>query len=75
MKKLSCVLLIIGAVIAPSLQQMLQEKCGVKLEDITKAISQSDSTSNFAPWVVTLGYSEGVKEPFEHLCSGTIIAG
>ena len=71
MKKLSCVLLILAAVITPSLQQ----KCGVKLEDITKAISQSDSTSNFAPWVVTLGYSEGVKEPFEHLCSGTIIAG
>ena len=49
--------------------------CGIKLDDITKAISPSDSPSKFAPWVVSIGFGEDVEEKYEPHCTGTIIGG
>ena len=75
--KNSCVpcFFVICIILAPSFQQKLVENCGIKLDDITKTISSSDTKSNFAPWVVSIGFGEDIKEVYEPLCTGTIIKG
>ena len=57
----------------PSDQKELN--CGIKLDDITKAISPSDSPSKFAPWVVSIGLGEDIEKEYEPHCTGTIIGG
>ena len=75
--KNSCVLnfFMICVILAPSFQQKLVENCGIKLDDITKTISSSDTKSNFAPWVVSIGFGEEIMDEYEPLCTGTIIKG
>ena len=75
--KNSCVsnFLILCGIIGPSVQQKLVEDCGIKLDDITKTISSSDTKSNFAPWVVSIGFGEEIMDEYEPHCTGTIIKG
>lgn len=70
-----CVLFLLSVIITPSFHQKLVKKCGIKLDDITKAISRTDSTSNFAPWVVSIGFGEDIEDKYQPLCTGTIITG
>ena len=78
MEKFSVSVFLIFFAIVPSFQQKLPQlvdNCGIKFDDITKTISLSDSGSNFAPWVVSIGFGENVEEAYELLCTGTIIKG
>ena len=70
----ACAILIICVFIPPR-EQKLVENCGIDFDDITKAISQSDTPTNFAPWVVSIGIGEDIKEIYQPLCTGTIIKG
>ena len=70
----ACAILIICVFIPPR-EQNLVENCGIDFDDITKAISQSDTPTNFAPWVVSIGIGEDIKQIYEPLCTGTIIKG
>ena len=56
-------------------QERLIDNCGVKIEDVTKTISQGDSASNYAPWVVSIGSGKDIKQEYLPLCTGTIITG
>ena len=56
-----------------TIQEKLVENCGVQLDEITKAISQI--SSNFAPWVVSVGSGKGIEQEYLSLCTGTILAG
>ena len=60
-------------VFLPSEQKEIQ--CGIKLDDITKAISPSNSPPKFAPWVVSIGFGENIEEEYDPHCTGTIIGG
>ena len=60
-------------VIVQSLQQELG--CGIMVNDITRTISQGDETSNFAPWVVAMGFGKTFSEEFDPHCTGTILKG
>ena len=70
----ACAILIICVFIPPR-EQKLVENCGIDFDDITKAISQSETPTNFAPWVVSIGIGEDIKEMYQPLCTGTIIKG
>ena len=56
------------------IQKKLIKNCGVKFDDITKA-KVHDDTSNYAPLAVSIGFGEDIKERYDHLCTGIIIAG
>ena len=63
------------SVFVTTFQERLIDNCGVKLEDVTKTVSQGDSPSNYAPWVVSIGSGKDIEEEYLPLCSGTIITG
>ena len=63
------------SVFVTTFQERLIDNCGVKLEDVTKTISQGDSASNYAPWVVSIGSGKDIKQEYLPLCTGTIITG
>ena len=69
-----CVFLL-SSVFVTTFQERLIDNCGVKLEDVTKTISQGDSASNYAPWVVSIGSGKDIKQEYLPLCTGTIITG
>ena len=69
-----CVFLL-SSVFVITFQEGLIDNCGVKLEDVTKTISQGDSASNYAPWVVSIGSGKDIKQEYLPLCTGTIITG
>ena len=68
-------LAVIFCAFIPPCEPKLVENCGIKFDDITKAISQSDTPTNFAPWVVSIGIGEDIKQIYQPLCTGTIIKG
>merc|ERR1719422_871439 len=61
------------SVFVTTFQERLVDNCGVKLEDVTQTVSQGDSASNYAPWVVSIGSGKGIEEEYLPLCTGTII--
>ena len=69
-----CVFLL-SFVFVTTFQERLIDNCGVKLEDVTKTISQGDAASNYAPWVVSIGSGKDIKQEYLPLCTGTIITG
>ena len=71
-KNIYCVFLFFSTFVT-TIQQKLVENCGVQLDSITKAISQT--SSNFAPWVVSVGSGEGIEQEYLALCTGTILSG
>ena len=73
-KYIYCVFLFFSAFLT-TFQERLVDNCGVKLEDVTKTISQGDSASNYAPWVVSIGSGKDIKQEYLPLCTGTIITG
>ena len=75
MRKIHLAVILIFCVFIPPREPKLVENCGIKFDDITKAISQSDTPTNFAPWVVSIGIGEDIKEIYQPLCTGTIIKG
>ena len=75
MKILDLAVILIFCAFIPPCEPKLVENCGINFDDITKAISQSDTPTNFAPWVVSIGIGEDIKQIYEPLCTGTIIKG
>ena len=63
------------SIFVTTFQERLVDNCGVKLEDVTQTVSQGDSASNYAPWVVSIGSGKGIEEEYLPLCTGTIITG
>ena len=75
MRKIQFAVILLFCAFIPPCEPKLVDNCGIKFDDITKAISQSDTPTNFAPWVVSIGIGEDIKEIYKPLCTGTIIKG